>query len=110
MPKLAAGRLRHVVRIERPTVTQDATTGAMTTTWATLATVRAAIEPLSVKDYIAGQQVQSKVSARILMRYRNDITPACRLVDTVKGTIYTIAGLLPDADSGREYITVAASC
>lgn len=110
MPKLNAGRLRHRVRIEAPTRTQDPSTGAMTTTWQPLATVAASIEPLSVKDYIAGQQLKSQVSTRIVMRYRDDITPACRLVDTVKGTTYSVAGILPDADSGREYITVAASC
>ena len=101
---LAAGRLRHRVTIEAPATAQDPTTGAMTTSWQTLATVFAAIEPLSVRDLIAAQAVKSELAARIVIRHRTDITPACRIKHGAK--LYQIIGLVPDADSGREYLTI----
>ena len=108
MKALAAGRLRHRLRIESPTLTQDPTTGTTVTTWAEVASVFAAIEPLSAKDYIAAQTLHSKVSARLVIRYRSGLNTAMRLVSS-DGTIYTPAGFLPDADSGREYLTIPCS-
>ncbi len=105
---LPAGRLKHLVVIETPVRAQDVTTGVLTTTWAPLATVHASIEPLSAKDFIAAQMVKSKVDTRIVIRYRAGLTTAMRLVGP-NGAIYTPAAFLPDADSGREYLTVPCS-
>lgn len=106
---LNAGRLRHRVRIERPTRTQDPATGDLTTVWAEVATVAAAIEPLSARDFIAAQQVQSKVQVRIVIRWRAGLTHDMRLVGT-DGTVYTPQGFLADPQTGREYLTIPASC
>ena len=76
----------------------------MTTTWATVATVWAAVEPLSAREFIAAQAVQSNVSVRITMRYRPGITSAMRLLHD--GKVYNITGVLADKDSGREYLTL----
>lgn len=110
MPKLEAGRLRHQVRIERPIRTQDPITGNVDTAWVSVATVYAAIEPLSAKDFIAAQQMQSSVSARIVIRWRSGLTHDMRFVHTATGAIYTPAGFLADPETGREYITVPCSC
>jgi len=102
---LDAGRLKHRVVIEAPTRTQNPTTGEVMTTWAAIASVFASIEPLSAKDFIAAQTLKSKINTRIVIRYRSGLNTAMRLVGP-DGTIYTPAGFLPDADTGREYLTV----
>lgn len=112
---LAAGRLRHRVSIEQylalldsnGEVLQDPDTGEVLMDWVALAEVWAAIEPLSTREFFAAQSVQSKVSARIIIRYRPDIDAAMRLRHNQK--IYNIEGILADKDSGLEYITLPCS-
>ncbi|WP_291986380.1 phage head closure protein [Candidatus Accumulibacter sp. ACC007] len=102
---LEAGRLKHRIVIEAPTRTQNPATGEVTTTWSPVATVFASIEPLSVKDFIAANTQKSKLSTRIVIRYRSGLNTSMRLVGP-DGTIYTPAGFLADAGTGREYLTV----
>lgn len=109
MPKLNAGRLRHSLLVKKPVPTVDPSNGLTLMLWRQLPPVRAAIEPLSARDYVAAQQVKSQVNTRIVIRYRDDISPGCRLTDTSKNITYTVDGVLPDADSGREYLTLACS-
>ncbi len=106
---LLAGRLRHRVAIQARASVQDEDTGEMVPGWKTIAgleSVPCAIEPLSARDFIAAQAGQSQVTARIVMRYR----ALAQTVRFVHGdTIYTPAGMLPDAKSGREYVTIPVS-
>ena len=104
---MQAGRLRHRITLQRKEQTQNPQTGAMTTTWATDATVWAAVEPLSAREFVAAQAVQSNVSVRITVRYRPGITAAMRILHD--GKVYGITGVLADKDSGREYLTLPCS-
>lgn len=105
---LKAGRLRHRVDIQARQDVQDPNTGDVTPTWVTVwPNVPAAIEPLSAREFIAAQAVQSQVVARITMRYRQGLDASMRILH--KSTVYNIAGLLPDKDSGLEYFTVPVS-
>lgn len=105
---MEAGRLRHRIDIEVPTQVQDATTGEITLTWGThLASVPAAVEPLSVREYISAQQVQSEIVARITIRYRSGLNATMRIKHGSK--IYSPVGFLPDNNSGLEYLTIACS-
>ncbi len=105
---LKAGRLRHRVHIQARQDVQDPDTGDVTPTWVTVwPNVPAAIEPLSAREFIAAQAVQSQVVARITMRYREGLDASMRILH--KSTVYNIAGLLPDKDSGLEYFTVPVS-
>lgn len=106
MKTLSAGRLRHRVTLQGPVQSFDSNTGSTSVVWDTLGTYWAAIEPVSVRDFVQSAAHQSKVTARITLRYGAPVTPDCRLVHN--GTIYYIEGILPDADSGREYLTLAA--
>jgi SPP1 family predicted phage head-tail adaptor len=99
-----AGKLRHRIKIETPTHTQDAN-GTLTTTWAQLDEVYAAIEPLSVRDFIAAQSQKSQVSTRITIRYRAGLTTDMRLIGP-DGTIYKPLAFLTDGDSNREFFTI----
>ena len=101
------GKLRHRVRIERPATTQDPATGEMVPGWALVATVWASVEPLSAREFIAAQSGQSEVTARVMMRHRDVITPDMRLVH--RGQVYNIEGVLPDPKSGRHYLTLPVS-
>lgn len=104
---LKSGTLRHRCTLQRKQQTQNPQTGAMVTTWVTEATVWAAVEPLSAREFIAAQAVQSDVSVRIRVRYRPGITSAMRLLHD--GKVYNITGVLADKDSGREYLTLPCS-
>lgn len=104
---LAAGRLRHRVRLESPVIARDAVTGAAETGWTLEANRWAAIEPLSVKDFVSADARQSKVGARIVLRPVSGLDASWRVVHGTR--IYQIVGVLPDMESGREYVTLAVS-
>lgn len=104
---IEAGKLRHRVALQRQVRTQDSTTGLITTAWQTQAMVWAAVEALSAREFIQSAAMQSQVTARITIRYRDDIDATWRVVH--RGRVYNVHGVLPDADSGLEYITLPVS-
>lgn len=117
---LEAGRLRHRVRIEKfdyvrdsqGEVIQDPETGEVSQEWVEVATVWAAIEPLSAKEFIQSAATQARVDARIVMRQRDDVDASMRLVHVRLGkpdVIYNPHGFLPDKESGLEYMTAPCS-
>ena len=109
---LEAGKLRYRVRIDRydyvrdsaGEIVQDPSTGETARQWLQVATVWAAIEPLSVREFITSQSMQSQVTARATIRYRADVDATCRLIH--RGKFYNIAGVLADKESGLEYMTL----
>lgn len=103
------GPLRHKLRIEEQGQTQDGTTGAITVAWETVATVYGAIEPLSVRNFLAADAVQSKIEANIRIRYRADVNASMRIVDVATDQVYNIAGLLPDSKTGRHSLLIPVS-
>ncbi|NBA95509.1 phage head closure protein [Pseudomonas sp. R5(2019)] len=105
---MKAGVLRHPIVIQRPDYVQDSVTGEMTmVAWMEVAKTWAAIEPLSAREFIAAATTQTKVSARIVIRYRDDIDATMRILH--RGKIYNIEGVLADKDSGRDYVTLPVS-
>lgn len=115
---LDAGKLRHVVDIEVRQDTQDATTGGITSTWAPLfEDVRAAIEPLSVREALAAAKEDSEVSARIVIRFRPGLDAAQRIVHGTKccaayltePEYWNPQGFLRDMETGLEYVTIPCS-
>jgi len=104
------GRLRHRIAIERKISTRSATTGELTETWELVDEVWAQISPLSARDFIAAQAVQSEMTGRILLRWRNDLLPTMRVRALDTGVIYRIHGEpMPDNRSGREWLTLLVS-
>lgn len=104
---MQAAKLRHRITIETLVPVQNTTTGAVVDTWTTFATVWASIEPLSVREFIAAQATQSKVSARITLRHLAGVLPSMRVVHG--STVYNIEGVLPDKKSGKEMMTLPVS-
>lgn len=109
---MEAGEFRHRIALQRPTYAQNSITGEMTLTWVTVQTIWASIRALRANELIAAQATQSKVTTDIFIRFRSDIEPTWRAVHMVNGaagTIYNIAGILPDRYSGREHLRIMAS-
>lgn len=107
------GRRIHLVDIEQRTQSQDPITGAVTDTWSIFkASVLAAIEPLSVRDFMQSRSEQSEITVRIEIGYISGIDRTMRLVGKCgchSGKIYNPAGILEDPDTGTEYITLPCS-
>lgn len=106
---MQAGKLRHRCTIERPSEQQDPVSGEMIPGWEVVATAWMAIEPLSVRGFIAANAAQSEVTGQLVMRYR----PGLQVDSTMRvrkgNTVYNIEGVLPDNRSGREYLTLPYS-
>jgi SPP1 family predicted phage head-tail adaptor len=96
--------LRHRVDIESRVSKQDPDTGDVSVKWQTLhAGVPARIAPLSVREFVASQSMQSSITAKITIRYHAGLTAGMRIVHN--GKIYNPQGWLADLDSGVDYLT-----
>lgn len=104
---MQAGKLRHRIKFQQQTLTQDPVTGEMVTAWVEFATVWASVEPLSAREFIAAQAGQSEITARVVIRYLPGVLPTMRILH--RGKAYAIHGALPDAKSGLEYLTLPVS-
>src|SRR5690606_24006417 len=93
-----AGQLRHRITIQAATETN--TSGSLSISWSDLATVWAAVEPLSGREYFAVQQSQNVVSTRIRIRHRADVTPQMRV--SWDGRIFEIESIINDPTNARE--------
>lgn len=99
-------RLRHRISIEQQ-ISETDSSGAVETFWEYVTTVWAAIEPISGREMLLAEQVQSGVNTRIIVRYRNEIDASMRAKHN--GVIYNIEAVISDPDSGREYLTLQCS-
>lgn len=95
------------MRIERSVVELDPDTGIRTQKWKLVGVVWAAIEPLSAREFIAAASTQSAITAKIIIRFRPDVDASMRIVHGSR--VFNIAGVLPDLESGREYLTLPCS-
>lgn len=116
---LQAGRLRHRISLQRRAalldsngdVQQDPNTGEAFYVWSELAELWAAIEPLSGREFIQSQATQSKVTGRMVIRYYVNINAGMRIVHSngLNTRTYNIEAILPDKESGLEYMTILTS-
>lgn len=102
--------MRHWLTFERLVEEMDSD-GARSDVWAPAfdvsPTMPADVEPLSGRELIAANAVQSKVTHRIRIRYRDGITAKMRAVE--RETTYNIEAVIPDRRSGLRYLTLLAS-
>lgn len=103
---LKAGKLRHKITIENSVLVQQSD-GSVEATYQKFLSCWASIEPLSVKEFIAANTTEHKITCRITVRYNSGITNEMRVKHGTK--IYNIEGVQPDLDSGIEYLTLACS-
>lgn len=69
-------------------------------TWADVATLWAAVEPLQGREYIAAGAMVSAVETRIRLRYRQGVTSAMRVVHGA--TVYGIQSVIHIRSNRRE--------
>ena len=103
---MRAGRLRHRVRIDRRVDTRDGASGAVVTTWTPVTERDAELVPLSGRELIAAQAVQSEIVARAVLRFTEGLDATMRLV--CHGVIYNIRAVLPDPTFKR-HVTLMLS-
>lgn len=105
---LRAGDLRHRVTIQVSSSDRDEDGNFIEPTWSDHIKLWAKVTPLSTKDLIAAQAAQAQTVARMMIRYRMDITTEMRVLH--RGYIYAIDGPpQADAESGLEYVTFMLS-
>lgn len=75
---ITAGKLRHIITIERETSTSDGA-GGSTITWSAVATPRAFIKPMSGGERLQAMRLESTVTHRIFIRYRDDLLTSDRI-------------------------------
>ncbi len=102
------GALKHRVTIEEPVRTSDGG-GGFTEIWQSIADtpeVSASIVPVSGSEQLRFHQLGASVTHAIVIRYRNDITPAMRIV---KGaTVYDITAVTDRGGLGA-YLEILAT-
>jgi SPP1 family predicted phage head-tail adaptor len=101
---MEAGRLRHRITIDELIVDINSDGAQVEQWWTAHRMVPAEISPLSGRELIAAQAVQSKVSTRIVIRYRPGIMPSMRVAH--RGTVYNVQAVICDPASGIEWITL----
>jgi len=74
--------------------------GEPNTSWELLATVWAAIEPVSGREFWAQQQVQSEISAKIRIRYRDDVVSGMKV--EYAGKKYHIKNVIDAEEAHKE--------
>lgn len=108
-----AGKLRHRIIPQKRISSQDPVTGEVVTQWVNLVNstsdggIYGEVVAASARDFVAAQAFQNAVTTRIKIRFRDDIFPQCRILH--RGKIYNVEGVLPDPDSGLEYLTLPCS-
>lgn len=79
---------------------QRTPSGASAATWSDLATVWMSIEPLRGRELFAAQEHFAEVTARIRIRYRDDVTAEMRV--SHEGVIYAIGAVIDPELRHRE--------
>ncbi len=103
-----ASELRHRVTIQILGPDRDSDNYPISVEWVEYKKLWAKVTHLSGKDLIAAQANQSKVVARLKIRYREDINTEMSVI--YKGKRYAIdSQALEDVGSGNEYITFLLS-
>ncbi len=123
---MKAGRLRHWLTFQVLAVDTDSETGIQDEFWAPAFDINwrmpVDVVALSGRELIAAQSVHSKVSTRIVARYRPGFTARMRawfqdpdLLDAFDQpvypgtTVYNIEAVIPDPDSRRRHVTLLCS-
>jgi len=75
---MRASELRHRIIIQASTKISDGM-GSFTTSWSDVATIWAGIWPLRPKEVIENMRAEGKLTHRIRIRYRKNLTSANRL-------------------------------
>lgn len=101
MKKVEIGELRERVTIQAPGPPVDDGGGGVTVFWTDLATVWAAIRPVSNVERYYAQQVEASTTHEIFIRWRGDVKNAMRVLH--RGAVYDIKSVL-DLDGRHRFL------
>ncbi len=101
---LRAGQLRHRVKLQSATETQDSY-GAIVQTWADVATVWASIEARTGRETFTAAQVYATADHIITIRYRSGVTAKMRIV--YGSRVFDIQGAV-DPDGRKRTLMIYA--
>ena len=76
---MRAGELRHQVALQAPAKTFDSE-GQEVITWTTVATVRAAVVPLTGREYFETRAVNAELTHKVTIRYRRGVKATWRVL------------------------------
>lgn len=96
---MRAGDLRQRVTINSKTATQDSL-GAEVITWVEFATVWAAVEPVTGREFMDGRQITAEVTTLIRIRKMDGISPEMQVVFGSK--VYDILSVIHVEERNRE--------
>ena len=103
-----AGELRHRITIQKITSGRDKDGYPVSEQWVDYVQLWAKVTHLSGKDLIAAQASQSKIVARLKIRYREDIDTTMRVI--YKSKTYAIDSQAhEDTSTGYESVTFMLS-
>ena len=101
---MRAGRLRHRITIQEPASTVGGL-GEKLKSWADVATVWAAIEPLRGREFFESHQRESEATTVITIRYRSGLTHSMRI--NFGSKYYKIDDIL-NPDERNRYLEIIA--
>lgn len=96
---MRAGRLRHRITIQNPTKQRNAV-GETVLAWTDLATVPAAVEPVSGKEFFAAKQIIAEVTHKIRTRYLLGVSPQSRIL--FNGREFEVNSVINPDERNRE--------
>lgn len=99
------GRMKDRITLQKPVLTPDEG-GGFTTAWEDVAEVYASVIPVSAGEYLKGHQLETSVTHRIIIRYREDVTPSLRIVRGAK--VYDISSAV-DQGGLKAYLEILAA-
>ena len=85
---MKAGDLRQAIMIVRPVTGPVDAKGNKPVSWQAVASVRASVSDVSGRDFYAAQAYQAQDVVTFGIRWRDDVTPDCRVL--FGGQAYTI--------------------
>lgn len=93
---IPAGALRHRVRFERRSVSQDQITGQRSEVWTSIASRRAEIKPIKAQQQedASGEYASSDYMLRVRFDSSLNLTEEDRFIELKTKTIYQIDGVL----------------
>ncbi len=101
MKKIEIGDLRERVTLQTPGVPVDDGGGGKTVFWADLATVWAAIRPVSNAERYYAQQIEATTTHEIFIRWRADVRNDMRILHC--GAVYDVTSV-QDVDGRRRFL------
>ena len=101
------GKLNKIIRIEYPTMEEDAFGGEVEG-WAEYATVWAAVYPIKGRELIAAQAVQSQLTTTFEIRYLAGVTSEMRIV--YEGKNYELGAPPIDPQEKHEKLQLMTKC